>query len=54
MAIKSPEQLKKWFTKGAYPSESQFADLIDSFIHKTGDEIPISRIKDLSETLTKI
>ena len=34
MAIKIREQLKKWFSRGQYPTEEQFADAFDSFVHK--------------------
>lgn len=34
MGIKSRTQLKKYFKKGAYPTEAQFGDLIDSLCHK--------------------
>lgn len=34
MAIQTRAQLKQWFRRGAYPTAAQFADAIDSFIHK--------------------
>ena len=34
MAIKIREQLKRWFSRGQYPTEEQFADAFDSFVHK--------------------
>nr|DAR27467.1 MAG TPA: tailspike protein [Caudoviricetes sp.] len=50
MPIKIRAQLKRWFSRGAYPTESQFADLIDSFVHKH-DKIPVDAIEGLSQTL---
>lgn len=35
MAIKIRNILKSFFTTGAKPTQSQFADFIDSFVHKT-------------------
>lgn len=40
MAIQIREQLKRWFSRGQYPTEEQFADAFDSFVHK-GDKIGI-------------
>ena len=54
MAIQTIEQLKKWFSKGEYPTESQFADLIDSFLHKSVGELPISRVEGLADKLTTL
>ncbi len=34
MAIQIREKLKKWFSRGQYPTEEQFADAFDSFVHK--------------------
>lgn len=34
MAIQIREQLKRWFSRGKYPTEEQFADAFDSFVHK--------------------
>lgn len=50
MAIQTIEQLKKWFAKGEYPTESQFADLIDSLRHKS-DQIPLSDVSSLADVL---
>jgi hypothetical protein len=40
MAIQIREQLKRWFSRGQYPTEEQFADAFDSFVHK-GDKIGV-------------
>ncbi len=37
MAIVSRTTLKNWFKQFAKPTESQFSDFFDSFIHKTED-----------------
>lgn len=50
MAIISREQLKKWFRRGMYPLESQFADWIDSFWHKN-DALPISSVDGLADAI---
>lgn len=47
---KTREQLKRYFKKGAYPTEGQFADLIDSCL-QADDELPISQITGLNEAL---
>lgn len=51
MAIRSIAQLKAWFKRGKYPTESQFSDWIDSFFHKEEDKIPISSVDKLPEQL---
>lgn len=48
MAVQSIAQLKAWFRKGLYPTEQQFADLIDSFRHKN-DPIDVADISILSQ-----
>lgn len=50
MAVQSIAQLKAWFRKGLYPTEQQFADLIDSFRHKN-DPIDVADISILSQAL---
>lgn len=50
MAVQSIAQLKAWFRKGLYPTERQFADLIDSFRHKN-DPIDVADISILSQAL---
>lgn len=50
MAKKSISQLKSYFRKGTYPTESQFADLIDSFRHHD-DNIQMAEIDELPAAL---
>lgn len=52
MAIKTTEQLKRWFGRGCYPTESQFGDLIESFRHKS-DDIELTEIRGLAEELNR-
>lgn len=51
MAIRSISQLKAWFRKGKYPTEEQFGDWMDSYVHKEEDRIPIAQVEDLPEQL---
>nr|DAT27676.1 MAG TPA: hypothetical protein [Caudoviricetes sp.] len=44
------ETLKKWFSRGAYPSAGQFAAWIDAFFHKD-DKIPAASVEGLTDTL---
>ena len=50
MAIRSIQQLKEWFRRGCYPTEQQFADWMDSYIHRE-EQLPISGINGLAEQL---
>ena len=43
-------QIKSWFKKGMYPTESQFANTFDSFWHKD-DTLPLSAIQNLMQIL---
>ena len=43
-------QIKSWFKKGMYPTESQFANAFDSFWHKD-DTLPLSAIQNLAQVL---
>lgn len=52
MAQRTVAQLKEFFKRGSYPKESDFADLIDSLVHKN-DEITIEKVKNLSTALNK-
>ncbi|WP_415327953.1 hypothetical protein [Chryseobacterium sp. MMS23-Vi53] len=45
--LPTKEELKGYFGKGKYPTESQFADFIDSYWHKEEDKLP-------EETLTTV
>lgn len=53
MPTKNLAQLKAWFRKGMYPTESNFIDFMDSFFHKTDDIIPISAVGTLAERLNR-
>jgi hypothetical protein len=48
--IKKPEDLKKVFANGAIPTQSDFADLIDSFVPK--DQLSASDLQALRELIT--
>lgn len=50
MAIRERATLKTWFKKYAYPKAEQFADWIDSFIHKN-DTIPVQSVENLTDLL---
>lgn len=50
MALRSISQLKSWFRKGMYPTESQFGDWLDSFFHRD-DKIPVGSVDGLSEAI---
>lgn len=52
MAIRTIAQLKAWFRKGLYPTESQFADWLDSYRHKQ-DSIAMSEVSGLTTALNK-
>lgn len=54
MAVQGRNTLKNWFSNGKKPPQSQFWDWIDSFWHKTEDEIPIANIEDLDEALQSL
>lgn len=49
--IRSIAQLKAWFRRGKYPTEEQFGDWMDSYVHKEESTIPISQVEDLSGQL---
>lgn len=53
MAITTTEKLKRYFKRGAYPTEQEFGNLIDSFVHKA-DEIDPARIRGLAEALNAL
>lgn len=50
MAKRTIDQLKQWFETGDYPTQQQFWDWLDSFIHKD-DELSIVNITGLSDQL---
>ena len=43
---RSIAQLKEWFRRGKYPTEAQFADWLDSYVHKDG-VVPVSQVENL-------
>ncbi len=52
MAKQSIEQLKQWFETGDYPTQAQFWDWLDSFIHKD-DQLTVENIQSLSTILSQ-
>lgn len=50
MAIRRKEQLRRFFKRGAYPTESQFGDLIESMRHKL-EPVPMSDVEGLTGAL---
>ncbi len=50
MAIKTAAHLKRRFLRGMYPTETDFADLIDSYRHRQ-DKISLTEIGGLAEAL---
>ena len=53
MAKQSRQILKSWFVRGAKPTQTQFGDTFDSFVHKD-DSIPQDKVEELSNTLEQI
>ncbi len=51
MPIRSIAQLKAWFRRGKYPTEEQFADWLDSYVHKEESKISIAQVEGLPEQL---
>lgn len=51
MPIRSIAQLKAWFRRGKYPTEEQFADWMDSYVHKDEDTVPMSKVDGLTGQL---
>lgn len=51
MAIRERNKLKGWFQTGAYPTQDQFWDLMDSFLHKSEDGVGIDNIAELRTML---
>lgn len=50
MATQTTAQLKAWFRKGMYPTEAQFADLVDSFRHRN-EKVGLPDVDGLAEAL---
>ena len=53
MAKQTLQILKSWFVRGAKPTQKQFSDTFDSFVHKD-EMIPQNKIEELSETLQQV
>ena len=53
MAKQALETLKSWFKRGAKPTQQQFSDTFDSFVHKD-DMIPQNKIDELGNTLRQL
>lgn len=51
MAIRERNKLKGWFQTGAYPTQDQFWDWMDSFLHRSEDAIGIDNIAGLRTLL---
>lgn len=51
MAIQSRNKLKSWFQTGAYPTQGQFWEWLDSFSHKTEDQTSIDSVTGLRQLL---
>ena len=51
MSTQKRSVLKNWFRKGLTPTQEQFADAFDSFIHKNEDIIPLNNVAGLSAAL---
>lgn len=52
MAIRTIAQLKAWFKRGMFPTESQFADWMDSYRHKQ-ECVEMSEVSGLTSALNK-
>lgn len=51
MAVTARNTLKQWFETGKKPTQSQFANLIDSFFHKSDDTMSIAGVSGLAAVL---
>lgn len=50
--VQSVEQLKQWFEQGDYPTQQQFWDWLDSFVHKN-DNLQMEQIAGLVNALAQ-
>lgn len=50
MSKQTLSQLKAWFSKGLYPTQSQFWDWMDSFFHKD-EAIPMTSVDGLADAI---
>lgn len=53
MARQSLATIKSWFKRGAKPTQQQFSDAFDSFVHKD-DLIPQEKIEDFADTINQM
>ncbi|MCW3467649.1 hypothetical protein [Chitinophaga nivalis] len=53
MAIQQKNLLKNWFKTGDYPTQEQFWDWMDSYLHKTEDKVAIDNVQGLRDTLNQ-
>ncbi len=53
MPIQDRNKLKSWFVTGAYPVQNQFWDWLDSYIHKSEDQISIDNVASLRDILNQ-
>jgi hypothetical protein len=51
MAIKNRNTLKTWFETGDYPTQQQFWDWLDSYLHLQDDKLPIDNVEGLRALL---
>ena len=51
MSVRSTAQLKAWFRRGMFPTEEQFADWMDSYVHKNESRLSLSQIEGLIDLL---
>ena len=53
MAKQALNTIKSWFKRGAKPTQQQFSDTFDSFVHKD-DLIPQEKIEDFADTINQM
>ena len=53
MAKQALNTIKSWFQRGAKPTQQQFSDAFDSFVHKD-DLIPQEKIEDFADTINQM
>ena len=53
MAVQSVNTIKSWFETGDKPTQNQFWDWLESFVHKN-DLVPMSQVSGLNAALTAL
>lgn len=53
MAIQPVNTIKSWFETGDKPTQNQFWDWLESFVHKN-DSVPMSQVSGLNAALTAL